>query len=57
MKCQTTENQSGGTSTDVVIPIQRDGSVEVATLSGGFRYAVSEFIMLICLYTLTLAIK
>ncbi|XP_065900682.1 plexin A3-like isoform X2 [Dysidea avara] len=39
VKCQTTESKPGNTSTDLVIPIYRDGSVEVATLPGGFRYA------------------
>ena len=41
VKCQTTQSKPGGTSTDLVIPIYRDGSVEVAILPGVFRYAVS----------------
>ena len=40
-RCVTTSNMSTTSDVNVEIPINRSGSVEVAMLPNGFRYAVS----------------
>ena len=40
-RCVTTSNMSTTSVVNVEIPINRSGSVEVAMLPNGFRYAVS----------------
>jgi len=44
---ESTENLPLTSDVDVVIPINRDGFIQTATLARGFRFAVSLIILLL----------